>query len=242
MVETITGLLPILAAVIGGIAGIKFVSEGERAILMRWEKAVKRKGEYVVVHPGFKFMIPKMYRLARIHVRQRTINFPLQTIVLSDHTIFKVSAVLLCQVKDTTQDLYNALFETTGVNGALTDYGLMVVRDALMGKSYEDLSGDGRQEIANEMQNKLQAQADQWGVQIIKFELSDCEPTDETARLIQTSANATFRAKALTGAATELGLKNAKAIPPSLAAVLVGIPMVASASTEVNNYTEGDDD
>jgi len=33
----------------------------------------------------------------------------------------------MCRVKDTATDLYNALFETTGIDEALTDYGLLVV-------------------------------------------------------------------------------------------------------------------
>ena len=52
--------------------------------MLRFEKAMKRGGEYRAILPGLRLMVPGMHKLARIHVRQRTINFPDQTTVLTD--------------------------------------------------------------------------------------------------------------------------------------------------------------
>jgi regulator of protease activity HflC (stomatin/prohibitin superfamily) len=232
MLET---LLPLIGALGSGVGSIRFVREGERAIMLRFDKAIKRNGEYRVISPGLRMMIPSVHKLARIHVRQRTINFPAQTIVLSDQTVFDVSAVLICRVKDTPQDLYNALFETTGIDTALTDYGLLVLRDVLTEKRYQDLSGTGRQEISHELLEKVQVKADEWGVEVLILELSDSNPSEETARLIQTSAQTSFRVAALQEAASELGLENVSDIPPGLAATLIGAPLVTTASS----YVEG---
>ncbi len=230
MIEAIATLL----AAVGGVAGsIRFVREGERGIMLRFEKALRRNGEYRVVLPGLRLMIPGVHKLARIHVRQRTINFPEQTIVLSDRTVFGVGAVLMCRVKDTATDLYNALFETTGIDEALTDYGLLVVRDVLAGKSYADLFGDNRREIAGELLHRAQGKAGEWGVELISFELSDCKPTDETARLIQTAAQASFKLAALTAAAETLGLADLSQLDPGLASLIVGAPLVAATSVTV---------
>ena len=98
-------------------------------------------------------------------------------------------------------DLYNALFETTGIDEALTDYGLLVVRGVLAGKQYEDLFGHNREAISGERMAQGRDMAAEWGVEILSFELSDCRPSDETARLIQTSAQASFKLDALTAAA-----------------------------------------
>lgn len=172
MIETILSVL----AGIGGLAGgVRFVKEGERGIMLRFEKALKRNGEYRVILPGLRVMVPGMHKIARIHVRQRTINFPEQTIVLSDRTVFGVGAVLMCRVKDTATDLYNALFETTGIDEALTDYGLLVVREVLAGKNYEDLFGENRRQISDELRQRAQDRAGEWGVALISFELSDCK-------------------------------------------------------------------
>ncbi len=230
MIEAIISVL----AALGGVAGsIRFVKEGERGILLRFEKALKRNGEYRVVMPGLRLMVPGMHKLARIHVRQRTINFPEQAIVLSDSTVFDIGAVLMCRVKDTSVDLYNALFETTGIDEALTDYGLLVVRGVLAGKRYEDLFGEHRDAISGELMRQAQDKAAEWGVEILSFELSDCRPSDETARLIQTSAQASFKLDALTVAAQRLRVADASELDPGLASVLIGAPLVAATNVSV---------
>lgn len=246
MVEMLLSLAPVLVPFLGAVAGIRFVSEGERALLLRFDKAVtKRNGEYKVIMPGLRLMIPGAHKLARIHVRQRTINLPSQTIVLADSTVFDVSAVILCRVKDTAQDLYNALFETTGINLALTDYGLIVIREVLADKTYENLV-ENRSQISNELFQAIQAQADGWGVEIIKFELSDCDPSPETARLMQTRVQTKFRLTALKEAATDMGLTSPVQLNTTLGAVLVGVPLVANVSnmqsaSALNRDDEGDD-
>lgn len=232
MIETILSVL----AGIGGLAGgVRFVKEGERGIMLRFEKALKRNGEYRVILPGLRVMVPGMHKIARIHVRQRTINFPEQTIVLSDRTVFGVGAVLMCRVKDTATDLYNALFETTGIDEALTDYGLLVVREVLAGKNYEDLFGENRGQISEELRQRAQDRAGEWGVALISFELSDCKPTDETARLIQTSAQASFKLDALVAAAETLGIRDLAGLDPGLASIIVGAPLVAATSITVGD-------
>ncbi len=216
MIEAIASVL----AALGGVAGsIRFIKEGERGIMLRFEKALRRNGEYRVVLPGLRLMVPGMHKLARIHVRQRTINFPEQTIVLSDRTVFEVGAVMMCRVKDTATDLYNALFETTGIDEALTDYGLLVVRDVLAGKTYEDLFGERRGQISDELMTEAQDKAGEWGVALISFELSDCKPTNETARLIQTAAQAAFKLDALTAAAKALDIADLADLDPGLASI-----------------------
>lgn len=242
MIELISVLIGLLASIGGAAGSLRFVREGERAILLRFDKAIVKDGEYQVIMPGLRLMIPSVHKLARIHVRQRTINFPDQAIILADHTLFNVSAVLICRVKDSAQDLYNALFETTNINNALTDYGMVVIREVLGGKNYQDLFGENRLRIAEELIKGIQLQADQWGIEVLLFELSDCRPTDETARMIQASALAAFRARALHQAAQELGVDSVLGLDGNLAAVLIGAPLVAT--THVTNTTlkSGGDD
>lgn len=233
MVELIGTLLPLLSVVVGAVAGaakgIVFVREGERALLLRFEKARKRKnGEYLVVEPGFKVIIPWIERFARMHVRQRVINLAAQTIVLNDSTVFSVSAVITARVKDTSRDVYNALFETTGVNQALSDFGLTVVREELTGKNYSNLFGEGRAIIDQALQQKLQDKVSEWGIQVLSFQLSDCEPSDETARMIQTKAAMRFKYDGLLQLATSLGLESVRDLQPALVAGMTGVQMVVT--------------
>lgn len=231
LIELVVALVfPVLGGIVTAIRSFRFVQEGQRALKLRFGKARKKQGEYYVVEPGLRILIPYAERFAITHVRQRTINMPSQTIVLSDDTVFEVSAVLHCRVKDSPIDLYSALFETTDLEGSLSDYGLLMVREVVGDKTYKDLFGESRQGIGEELRAQMQLQADQWGVEIIKFELSDCKPNEGSVRLIQTAAQTRFKVMALQQAAELLGGGEGSAhdIEPALASVLVGTPMVVS--------------
>jgi len=227
----VTALIGLLAPAVGAVSGIKFVSEGERGMVLRFDKAVKRRKttEYKVVGPGLRLLFPGVHKLARVHVRQRILDLPTQTIILSDRTVFKVSAVLVCRVKGTPDDVYSALFETTNLNKALQNVGTRVIRDVLTRKGYADMFGEEQAKIAGELIEAIRPHADQWGVEMLSFQLNDCDPDEGTTRLIQTVAQAEFRLEALTASADKLrGLD----ISPGLAGVLIGAPLVASGGLE----------
>lgn len=229
MIEAIVGVLPLLLPIAGGVWGavnsIRFVHEGERALLLRFEKVVRRQGKLVVKTPGFTMFIPKINRLAVIHVRTRTINLPSQVLTLKDASVLNVSAVILARVIDTADDLYHALFETSaGVNQTTNDMGLVILRRVISEKVYEDVVSN-REAIDKELLDALQIEAKQWGLQIITFALSDCSPTIDTARLLQTARQSAERVTALVEASAILGT-SPTALDPQLAAALVGTPLV----------------
>jgi|GEM_PF-1632126 len=246
IIDTIAPLLPTIggvgAAAFGAFKGISFVREDERALKLRFEKALKnRKGEYKVVYPGLRLLIPTVHKLARIHVRQRVINLPTQSIMLSDNTLFDVSAVITAQVRDTPQDIYNAVYETTGVDKSLSDFGLTVVRDVLLSRKYSDLHGEEAAKIDAELCELLQKKADEWGIHVLSFRLSDCEPSDETARLIQAKAGMQLKVEGLNEVAKNLGKNDVMALSPSLIAGLLGVQPVTSVSTTTRAVEPGDD-
>lgn len=232
-------ILPLLGAIWGGFNSIRFVHEGERAILLRFEKAVMRNGNYVVKNPGFTMFWPKINRLATIHVRTRTINLPTQILTLNDDSILGVSAIILARVIDTPVMVYHAIFETAaGVNAATSDVGLRILRQVMVEKSYADIIGN-RQAIDEELRSELQAVASSWGLEIIAFSLSDCSPTTETAKLLQTRRQSEERVQALIAAASSLSVSPAE-LNPSLAAALVGTPLVVSITADTGETAPTD--
>lgn len=104
------------------------------------------------------------------------------------------------------------------------------MRGVLAAKQYDDLFGHNREAISAQLMSQAGDKAAEWGVEILSFELSDCRPNAETARLIQTSAQASFKLEALTAAAERLGIAGAAELDPGLASVLIGAPLVASTS------------
>lgn len=244
MIEMFASLLPVLIPAIGGLFGaaqsIKFVSEGERAILLRFDKAVRDKnGKPKVVHPGLRLIVPVMHKLARIHVRQRTINLPLQRIVLSDNTVFSVAGIVLCRVKDSADDLYRALFETTGINQAINDIGQSVIRDVLHKMTSRMAIEGDRNLMHHELKTAMQAYTDAWGVEIISFQLSDFNPSQGTEAVLLVQAQVVARTEALVGAAKTIGV-SVRTLNGGLGAALVGTPLVTTPQQDPY-YDESED-
>lgn len=228
-IVTIAG--PALAALGGAASGIRFVQEGERAIRLRFERAVKKGGSYVVVSPGFRWMIPGVHKLERTHIRQRTLELAKQTIILKDRTVFEVGAVLVCSVKDTPDDLYKALFESDNLNRALKNIGATVVRNVVRELESDAMYGEDTGGIGEKLVASISDRAAELGVQVHSFELTQCDPADGTTQLLQTKAMVAFKLGALTDAAETMGV-TVQEMPKGLAAVLLGSSLVASASVE----------
>jgi regulator of protease activity HflC (stomatin/prohibitin superfamily) len=172
----------VLPTLLGAFGGFQFVREGERAILLRFNKAVMKDGQYVVVRPGIKLVIPFADKLARMHVRHRTISLPPQVVRLANNEVFQVGVVILCEVKDSAEDLYNALFQTTDIDRALIDYSQTVVQSTIAGRSVNDLT-ERLDEITQLLCENLQVQANEWGMYIISTRLVECTPTQTTQLL-----------------------------------------------------------
>jgi hypothetical protein len=114
--------------------GVRFVKEGERGIMLRFEKALKRNGEYRVILPGLRLM-------GRECTRSRVSTFANERSTSPSRRSCSVSGRCSASVRSlcvgsNADRSVQALFETTGIDEALTDYGLLIVREVLAGKSY----------------------------------------------------------------------------------------------------------
>lgn len=223
--------MAMIASMLGGIVSLiksfKFVHEGELGIRLRFGKAVCNKdGTPRVIKPGLIILIPFIDTLRRRHVRQQTLSFTRQRIVLSDGLIFEVSAIVLFRVVD----VYKALFEIDDLDTSVSDLCRSVLREELSPYTYKRLA-DEQDKISGRLLEKVQEFSEKWGIEFFRFGLTDCAPTPETANLVNVEIGASLRVKALTESAQEMNL-SLDSMPPSLQAVLVGIPLVASLGGE----------
>jgi len=216
---TLAGLGGIITAV---VKTIQFVHEGELGVKLRFGKARRnKKGEVIIIKPGFILLIPFLESLKRRHVRQETLKFNEQGVILKDKFIFRVTAVVIFKVTD----IYKALFEIEDLTESITDFCESQLRKFMVTKTLEDLSDSAK--ISEELLKAIEEKGAEWGVEFSFFNLTDCEPTSETAHLVMTETGAYLKVKALKSAAEDLGCKVSE-IPPQLAACIIGVPLVTS--------------
>ncbi|MDP3697397.1 MAG: SPFH domain-containing protein [Candidatus Taylorbacteria bacterium] len=225
-------LLPVLLPVAGGITAIfksiRFVQEGELGVKLRFGRVMRDKEDKPKIYePGFVLMIPFVEKLQRHHVRQQTIPLGNQRIIIKEGLIFIVDAVVIFRVTD----IYKALFEINELDSSITDLSKGVLRDEISARSHEELTDT--EEISTRLLGKLKQNAEEWGVKFIQFKLIDCAPSPETAHLLNAEIGAALKMAALKKVSEEHGI-SLEDLPASLAAVLVGIPLVASVESKTN--------
>lgn len=222
----IEGVASFFVSVLGLTRSFNFVKEGELGIKLRFGKAKRdQNGEPLIILPGFVMMIPWVDRLEKHHVRQQTIRLDNQKIMIRDGLIFNINAAIIFRVND----IYRALFEIDGLNTSIADLSMGILRDVLTGRDHTNLNQT--KEISTLLLDELKDKAQQWGVDFLQFNIIDCAPTPETAQIIIAKAGVMMKAEALEELAKRRGIR-IEQLNPTLAAVLVGVPLVASTSPE----------
>ncbi|MDA9129169.1 SPFH domain-containing protein [Candidatus Gracilibacteria bacterium] len=169
--------------------------------------------------PGFVFLIPFAETLQRRHVRQQTIRFQKQEILITGNLVFEVSAMIRFQIND----VYKALFVIEELEDSLKDFVSGVLRDIIQGKSVEDLADT--EAISQELLQKLESVQEEWGVRFMESKLTSCAPTQQSAKLITIEEEGRRKAQVAKFLLAEYpGLK-------SILPALVGTPITMTANS-----------
>lgn len=206
-----------IGAIYSLFKSIKFIQEGERGVKLRFGKAVCKNGVPKIYDPGFTLLIPFVDTLQRHHVRQQTIPFNGQRVMLKNGMTFEISAFVRFRITN----VYKALFEIDNVDGSVEDVSMGALRDKLSALTHEELVDT--ENVSKSVLFLLRQIAEQWGVEILDFRLTNCAPSAETINLVNIPAKLTM----LETVAKKLG-KNLESIDAGLLSVLIGAPLVAS--------------
>ena len=236
MESIIASGIPHLIFAIGGaivafFKSFKFVNEGELGLKLRFGKVIRAAdGKPKVIEPGFAWLIPWVDTLQRRHVRQQEVTLDEQTITLKSGLTFRVAGAVYFKVAD----IYKALFEISKLDESIEQLSMGVLRDEIAKhQDHHDLSDSGK--IAADIFNKIKERTDTWGVALIDFRLTTVAPTAESAPIVNLDAAAKVRSDIITKMAEELGISPDELVRSGLAAILIGAPLVASAT--VNDLT-----
>ncbi len=233
--ETLTSILGgAITAFFGIFKAFRFVREGERGVKVQFGKVVRdANNKPIIIEPGFVFLIPFMQVLSAHHVRQQSYRFPEQHITLKDGLIYRIGGMVIFKVND----VYKALFEIESIDHSIDDLCMAAIRDELQKLNHEDLNDLDK--VSKSLLERIKTRAGEWGIEILQFSLPECAPTPETANILNAALGVKLRLEAL-----KKGLEAHKltlqTVNPNLAAVLVGIPLTATISSngQNNGHTE----
>jgi regulator of protease activity HflC (stomatin/prohibitin superfamily) len=171
--------IAILILLVFIIAGIKVITEYERAVVFRLGRIVKPKG------PGLVFIIPMIDRFQKVSLRTVALDVAPQDIITKDNVTVKVSAVIYFRViapNKAVTEVEDYVYNTSLLSQT-------TLRSILGSSDLDQLLSD-RERINEELQKVLDSQTEPWGIKISAVEIKHIDLPENMQRAMAKQAEA----------------------------------------------------
>ena len=150
------------------LSGIKVINQYERGVVLTL-------GRFTGIrNPGLRLVIPIFQRLIRVDIRSMPIDVSKQEIITKDNVTAGVDAIVYFRVIDAPK----AVLETTNYVYATSQFAQAALRDVTGNFELDELLSK-RDEISHQIKEIVDAQTDQWGIDVEAVKIQNIElPTD----------------------------------------------------------------
>lgn len=179
---------PVLAGLFGVVAFVSLMFlPATVAINKQWEEAiVLRFGKFQrLVGPGLFFKWPLMESFLKQDKRIITLDVARQEVMTKDNISVSVDAVVFMKVVNTKDSIVNI----QNVWNSVMKYAQTTMRDAVGDVELDELLAR-RDEIADRIEKIVEAETQDWGVDIISVNLQTVELPENMKRVIARQAEA----------------------------------------------------
>jgi len=145
------------------VAGVKIVSQTEKVV-------VERLGKYLkTLTGGLNFIIPYIDKPVNyISSKEMLLNIPRQPVITQDNVNIQVDGIVFCVV----QNAEDATYKVADFQVAIKNLALTSIR-AEIGKLKLDETLSSRENMNTSLLQVLDAAANNWGVKIMRVEISE---------------------------------------------------------------------
>lgn len=154
-----------------GLGSIGIIFAASIQLVYQWDKVViLRAGKFRKVHgPGLFFLIPLLDRIAAfVDTRIRVTDFTAEKTLTNDTVPVHVDALAFWMIWDPKQ----AVLEVEDYFEAVSLSGQTALRDAIGKHDLTTLLSE-RDELGKEIQKKLDAKTNPWGITILSIEITE---------------------------------------------------------------------
>ncbi len=161
------------------LKGIRIVQEYERGVIFRLGRCVGAKG------PGLFFMWPLLDKMVKVNLQENAVPVQPQQIITKDNVTLKLDAVIFIRVTNAEASVINVQnwYQAASLLAQTT------LRSVAGNHQLDELLTN-RQEIDNEMKAALDAQTEEWGVEVRRVELRDVDLPEQIQRAMGRQAEA----------------------------------------------------
>lgn len=150
------------------LSGIKVINQYERGVVLTL-------GRYTGLRdPGLRIVVPIFQRIIRVDIRSMPIDVAKQEIITKDNVTAGVDAIVYFRVINAPK----AVLETTNYVYATSQFAQAALRDVTGNFELDELLSK-REEISQQIKEIVDAQTDQWGIDVEAVKIQNIElPTD----------------------------------------------------------------
>lgn len=176
--------MPFLVTILALIAifilsGIKVVNQYERGVVLTLGRFTGLR------EPGLRIVIPIFQRIMRVDIRSMPIDVAKQEIITKDNVTAGVDAIVYFRVIDAPK----AVLETTNYVYATSQFAQAALRDVTGNFELDELLSK-REEISQQIKEIVDAQTDQWGIDVEAVKIQNIELPADMKRAMAKQAEA----------------------------------------------------
>lgn len=193
------------------LSGIKVINQYERGVVLTLGKFSGLR------QPGLRIVIPIFQKLIRVDIRSTPIDVPKQEVITKDNVTVGVDAVVYFRVIDAPK----AVLETTNFIYATSQFAQAALRDVAGNADMDQLLSQ-REEISQQIKTIVDAQTDQWGIDVEAVKVQNIELPQDMKRAMAKQAEAERERRAVI--ITAEGEKASALAVSEAAAMLAKVP------------------
>jgi len=169
----------IIFVIIVLVAGIKVITEYQRAVIFRLGRLIGERG------PGLIFVMPIFERMVRVNLRTITMNIPSQKIITKDNVSMDIAAVAYYHVVDSQK----SVVAIENVHDAVNQISQTTVRN-VVGQFMLDQFLSQTVDINEKIKNVIDVHTEPWGIQVTAVEIKDVTLPENMQRAMAKEAEA----------------------------------------------------
>ena len=168
--QNLFACLPVLifGIIVYAVLAIKIIRPVEKGV-------VERLGKFGhIAESGLLILIPFVERVITVPTTEIRVDVDEQTVITKDNLNTDVDAIVYYKVQDVTKALYNIQDYKT----AIPSLAQTTLR-AIMGKMTLTEANENRQQINQSVEQELDKETNNWGIDIIRVELQKIDPPED---------------------------------------------------------------
>lgn len=158
----------VLAVLILVFMGFRIIRPTQRGV-------VERLGKYRrIAEQGLRWVIPFIDRMIKVNVTEIRLDVPRQSVITKDNLNLQIDAVVYFKVNEVNKALYSVNDYLT----AIPSLAQTTLRSVIGELQFAEVNAQ-RQVINAKIEKELDTQTIAWGIEIIRVELQDVQPSKE---------------------------------------------------------------